>query len=137
MLVTQAYRYALDPTPRQQRALWSHCGAARYAYNWALNLVKQRLDQRAAGHEVEVPRTLPALRREWNREKEQVAPWWRENSKEAYNSGFDALARGLKNWADAKHGRHDGRRVGFPNFKDKHRTRPTCRFWTGAIRVEP
>ncbi|HEX6676095.1 MAG TPA: IS607 family element RNA-guided endonuclease TnpB [Actinomycetes bacterium] len=137
MLVTQAYRFALDPTPRQLRALWSHCGAARKAYNWALGLVRQRLDQRADGLELEVPWTLPALRREWNRAKDEVAPWWRENSKEAYNSGLDALARGLANWADSKHGRRKGRPVGFPTFKAKHRTRPTCRFWTGAIRVEP
>src|SRR6266540_2926304 len=137
MLVTQAYRYALDPTPRQQRALWSHCGAARRAFNWGLGLVKQRLDERAAGLDVEVPWTLPALRREWNRAKDQVAPWWRENSKEAYNSGLDALARRLANWADSKAGRRKGPRVGFPTFKAKHRSRPSCRFWTGAIRVEP
>jgi IS605 OrfB family transposase len=137
MLVTQAYRYALDPTPRRQRALASQCGAARYAYNWALDLVKQRLDQRAAGLEVEVPWTLPALRREWNRAKDQVAPWWRENSKEAYNSGLDALARGLKNWADSKHGRRNGRKVGFPQRKTRHRARPSCRFTTGPIRVDP
>jgi putative transposase len=31
--VIQAYRYALDPAPRQRRALASHCGAARVAYN--------------------------------------------------------------------------------------------------------
>ncbi|MPY84803.1 MAG: helix-turn-helix domain-containing protein [Actinophytocola sp.] len=27
--VAQAYRYALDPTPKQERALASHAGAAR------------------------------------------------------------------------------------------------------------
>jgi len=136
MLVTQAYRYALDPTPRQQRALRSHCGAARYAYNWGLDLVKQRLDERAAGHQVELPWTLPALQREWNRAKHAVAPWWRENSKEAYKSGLEALARALQNWADSKHGRRKGPKVGFPQRKTKHRTRPACRFTTGAIRVE-
>jgi hypothetical protein len=47
--VHQAYRYALDPTPRQARALASHCGAARFAYNWGLSLVKERLSQRATG----------------------------------------------------------------------------------------
>ncbi|MGH9258552.1 MAG: helix-turn-helix domain-containing protein, partial [Acidimicrobiales bacterium] len=31
--VIQAYRFALDPTPREQGALASHCGAARVAYN--------------------------------------------------------------------------------------------------------
>ena len=137
MLVHQAYQFALDPTPQQQGALASHCGAARYAFNWALKLVQRRLDERAAGLDVEVPWTLPALRREWNRAKQQVAPWWWENSKEAYNSGLDALARALHNWADSKAGRRKGPRVGFPQRKAKHRTRPTCRFTTGAIRVEP
>lgn len=31
--VIQAYRFALDPTPAQQRALASHAGAARFAWN--------------------------------------------------------------------------------------------------------
>jgi IS605 OrfB family transposase len=137
MLVVQAYKFALDPTPRQQRALWSHCGAARFAYNWGLDLVRQRQDERAAGLDVQVPWTLPALRWEWNRAKHQAAPWWPENSKEAYSSGLDALARGLQNWSDSRAGRRAGRRVGFPRRKAKHRTRPTCRFTTGAIRVEP
>jgi IS605 OrfB family transposase len=137
MLVIQAYRYALDPTPRQQGALASHCGAARFAYNWGLDLVKQRLDQRATSGSVEVPWTLPALQREWNRAKPSVAPWWAENSKEAYKSGLNALARALKNWSDSKAGRRAGRPMSFPHFKGKRRTRPSCRFTTGAIRVEP
>jgi putative transposase len=97
--VHQAYRFALDPTPRQQCALASALGGARFAYNWGLELVKQRLDACAAGQQVEVPWILPALRREWNRAKHQVAPWWADNSKEAYSSGLDGLARALKNWA--------------------------------------
>jgi putative transposase len=136
ILVTQAYKFALDPTARQTRALTSHCGAARYAFNWGLQLVKQRLDDRAAGQDVELPWTLPDLRWEWNRAKHDVAPWWQENSKEAYNSGLDALARALQNWADSKAGRHTGRKVGFPRGKTKHRTRPSCRFTTGPIRIE-
>lgn len=31
--VAQAYRFALDPTPPQLRALASHAGAARFAHN--------------------------------------------------------------------------------------------------------
>jgi putative transposase len=133
--VTQAYRFALDPTPRQRRALGSHCGAARVAYNWGLQLVEARLQQGRAGEEVEVPWTLPALRREWNRAKEQVAPWWAENSKEAYSSGLDGLARALKNWADSRAGRRKGRPAGFPRRKRKGRCRDACRFTTGAIKV--
>jgi putative transposase len=129
--VIQAYRFALDPTPRQRRALASHCGAARYAYNWGLQVVQQRLLLRRAGKDIEVPWTLPALRREWNRAKHEVAPWWPENSKEAYSSGLDGLARALGNWADS----HAGRRVGFPRPKRKGRPRDSCRFTTGQIKV--
>src|SRR6266568_5101902 len=136
MTVRQAYRFALDPTPRQQAGLASAAGGARFAYNWGLALVKQRLDKRQADQGVVVPWTLPELRREWNRAKAEVAPWWAENSKEAYSSGLDALARGLANRTDSKQGRRAGRRVGFPRFKAKRRTTPSCRFTTGTIRVE-
>jgi putative transposase len=136
MRVTQAYRFALDPTPRQMRALASHVGAARFAFNWGLAFVKNRLDQRASGSVVDVPWTLPALRREWNRTKHMVAPWWADNSKEAYSSGLDALARALANWADSRSGAKAGRRVGFPRFRRRGRSREACRFTTGPIRVE-
>ena len=134
--VHQAYRFALDPTPSQQRALASTVGGARLAYNWGLELVKGRLDERAAGHDVQVPWTLPSLRREWNRAKHQVAPWWADNSKEAYSSGLDGLARALKNFTASRHGQRKGRPVGFPKFKRRGR-RDACRFTTGAIRVLP
>jgi hypothetical protein len=132
--VIQAYRFALDPTPRQRRALASHCGAARVAYNWGLDLVTTRFAQRRAGEDVEVPWTLPELRREWNRAKHQVAPWWAENSKEAYNSGLDGLARALRNFS-AKQGRRKGRRMSFPRRKRKRHARVACRFTTGQIKV--
>ncbi|MVU76671.1 helix-turn-helix domain-containing protein [Nocardia sp. ET3-3] len=30
----QAYRFVLEPTSDQEEALRSHCGAARFVYNW-------------------------------------------------------------------------------------------------------
>jgi putative transposase len=125
--VHQAYRFALDPTPGQQRALASAVGGARFAYNWGLELVKGRLDERAAGHDVQVPWTLPTLRREWNRAKHQAAPWWADNSKEAYSSGLDGLARALKHFTASRHGHRKGRPVGFPRFKRRdHRGDPSA-----------
>jgi putative transposase len=135
--VIQAYRFALDPTPQQRRTLASHCGAARFAYNWGLELVKARLQQRRVGEDVEVPWTLPALRREWNRAEHQNAPWWAENSKEAYSSGLDGLARALKSWTDSKTRRRKGPVVRFPHRKRKGRSRDACRFTTGAIKALP
>lgn len=136
MRTVQAYRFALEPTPRTEQTLVSHIGARRYTFNWGLALVKQRLDARARGEAVDVPWTLPALRREWNSAKDSVAPWWRENSKEAYSSGLDGLARALRNWSDSRRGKRKGRRIGFPGFRKKGRGRESVRFTTGSIRVD-
>lgn len=131
----RAWRYALDPNDEQRSALASHCGASRVAFNFGLGLVKERLDARAEGAEVEVPWSLPALRREWNQAKTEVAPWWEENSKEAYSSGLDGLARALRGFSDSKGGRRRGRKVMFPHFRKKGHS-DSCRFTTGALRVE-
>ncbi|HEX6683583.1 MAG TPA: IS607 family element RNA-guided endonuclease TnpB [Candidatus Limnocylindrales bacterium] len=143
--VNQAYRYALDPTPGQERGLARHAGAARFAFNWGLALVKACLAQREAdktydvGDELltPVPWNLYELRKRWNQAKHQAAPWWRECSKEAYNSGLDALARALRGFTDSRSGKRAGKRVGFPRFKSRRRSRTACRFTTGVIRIEP
>ncbi|WP_207786444.1 helix-turn-helix domain-containing protein, partial [Micromonospora globispora] len=112
-MVVQAYRFALDLTPGQERAVLAHTGAARVAYNWALARVKAVMGQRAAERSYGVVESgltptlgwsLPALRKAWNGAKPDVAPWWAECSKEAFNTGLDALARGLKSWSDSRAG---------------------------------
>jgi Helix-turn-helix domain len=130
-----AYRFCLDATPAQERRLRSHAGAARFAYNFGLALVKRRLDERAAGEEVDVPWTLAALRREWNARKAEVAPWWSKNSKEAASSGLAALADGLRAFGESRRGRRAGRRVGFPRFKRRGRGRESFRYSTGSFAV--
>ncbi|MEV4478838.1 IS607 family element RNA-guided endonuclease TnpB [Micromonospora coxensis] len=146
MKTLQAYRFALDLTPAEERDVLGHAGAARVAHNWALARVKAVMDQRTAertygiADEQLTPTlswSLPALRKAWNAVKEQVAPWWREYSKEAYNTGLDALACGLKSWSDSRNGKRRGRPVGFPRFKSRRRSAPSVRFTTGTIRVEP
>lgn len=146
MKTVQAYRFALDLTPGQERNVLAHAGAARLAHNWALARVKAVMDQRAAERTYGVTDerltpafswSLPTLRKMWNAAKAQVAPWWAECSKEAFNTGLDALARALKNWVDPRTGKRKGRPVGFPRFKSRRRVTPSVRFTTGAIRVEP
>ncbi|GAT07615.1 IS200/IS605 family element transposase accessory protein TnpB [Mycolicibacterium novocastrense] len=140
----QAYRFALDPTPTQLRALASHAGAARFAHNHMLALVKATMDQRAAERSYGVPEaeltpvvgwSLPALRKVWNQRKAWCAPWWAQNSKEAYNTGLDGLARGLEAWSKSRKGQRNGRAVGFPRFKSA-RADKSVRFTTGTIRIE-
>jgi putative transposase len=152
MRVAQAYRFELDPNDITAGALASHVGADRFAYNWGLALVKARLGQRArvverslveglstreaaaAGNTVVVPWTLASLRKEWNAAKAVAAPWWGENSKEAYSSGLDRLARALQAFSDSRSGRRKGPVVGFPRFR-KRGGRASVAFTTGAIAV--
>lgn len=139
--VIQAYRFALDPTPEQDTMLRSHCGAQRRAFNWGLARIKANLAQRDAerSYDITDDQLTPSvswsaysLRKDWNRAKDTVAPWWAENSKEAYSSGLANLATALGNWADAQRGKRHGRRLGFPRFKGK-RSGLSCRFTTGAF----
>src|SRR5687768_10678248 len=124
MMVNQAYRFELDPNNVVRSALAAHAGAARFAYNWGLAEVESRLNAQrvlarlalrqgataldAEGWAAElvgpIPWSLPALRRAWNRAKHEVAPWWADNSKEAYSSGLDSLARAFKNYFDSRCG---------------------------------
>lgn len=140
--VIQAYRFALDPDEAQTAALSSHCGGQRKAFNWGLGRVKASLDQRAAERSYGVPEdqltpsvnwSAYSLRNDWNAAKHEVAPWWRDNSKEAYASGLANLAEGLNIWNGSRNGKRAGRKAGFPRFKSKHRATPSVRFTTGAF----
>jgi putative transposase len=124
--VIQAYQFALDPNPEQEAALRSHCGGQRYAYNWGLAQVKANLGQRKAEKsygivDTELTPSLNwstySLRKAWNDTKNETAPWWSENSKEAYSSGLANLAIALGNWADSRTGKRKGPKMRFPKFK--------------------
>ncbi|PKU96420.1 helix-turn-helix domain-containing protein, partial [Bifidobacterium pseudolongum] len=39
----EAVKVALDPTPRQERLLEGHAGAARFAYNTMLSRIQSQL----------------------------------------------------------------------------------------------
>ncbi len=139
--VIQAYRFALDPTAEQEIALRSHCGGQRFAFNWGLALVKANLGQRDAettygltGDQLTPSLSWSAysLRKLWNTAKGEVAPWWVEDSKEAYSSGLANLATALGNWSDSQTGKRTGPAVRFPRFKSK-RAGLSCRFTTGAF----
>jgi putative transposase len=73
-----------------------------------------------------------SLRKLWNRVKDEIAPWWAENSKEAYASGVANLATALGNWNASRAGTRRGPKVRFPRFKGK-RHGMSCRFTTGAF----
>jgi putative transposase len=137
--VARGFQFEVEPTtPGQTVRIAQHFGARRVAYNWALAQVKANLDARAADPAVApLAWSFYDLRRTWNQSKQEVAPWWRACSKEAYASGIADLVAALRNWSESKHGRRSGPQVGFPRFKARHRDHGRVRFTTGAMRLEP
>ena len=78
MVSYEAVKVRLDPTPRQERLMASHAGAARFAYNAGLAHVKEALDSGEAADWSHY-----ALRRWWNANKDTLAVnrdtgevWW-------------------------------------------------------------
>ena len=124
----EAVKVALDPTPRQERLLEGHASAARFAYNLMLSHVQSQL---ARGEKADW--SMYAQRRWWNEWKTEIAPWWGEYSKEAYNSAFESLAAALRNFFDAKTGRRKGRRMGWPKYRSKRRGTPRFAYTTGSF----
>jgi transposase len=119
-LIQQAFRFALAPTAQQEAFLASCCGAARFWFNQGLALVKERLDRRAAGEDVDVPWSYKALCVAFrgNAVKDELAPWRAEVVTGSYQAGLEALGNALQNFSKA---RKAGRRAGFPRFRAKGR----------------
>ncbi|HEY5017537.1 MAG TPA: RNA-guided endonuclease TnpB family protein [Streptosporangiaceae bacterium] len=85
----QAFRFALDPSPAQERALQSYAGAARFAWNWGLAKCQE---------------------------------------------AFRNLDRALHDYVKSRKGERKGRRLGFPKFKKRGRSRDSFRLYGAAIR---
>jgi putative transposase len=119
--IQQAYRFALDPTVEQEQFLSGCAGASRFWFNQGLALVKERLDQRAAGEVVDVPWSYKSLCVAFRGEaiKNKLAPWRSEVVTGSYQAGLEALGRALQNFSK---GRAAGRQVGFPRFRAKGRS---------------
>jgi hypothetical protein len=137
--IARGFRFEVQPTTSEQpERITQSFGGRRFAYNWALGQVKANLDAHVTDPAVPLLAwNFYELRRAWNQAKDQVAPWWRCSSKEAYACGIADLVTALGAWSDTKAGRRAGRPVGFPRFKARRRDRGRVRFTTGAMRLEP
>lgn len=137
----EAIHVVLDPTPAQERRLNSHVGAARIAYNWG----RQHLIDQIADGNPTPDYSMYALRKAWNSVKTTVCvradgtTWVRENSKEAYSSGLQAVSDAMRNHVNSLTGRRKGKPAGFP----KRRTRKSGAGYTyttgsfGTIEDDP
>lgn len=135
-MMREGIKVALDPTPRQLGLLASHAGAARFAFNAGLLHVQSQLcGNTTCQGKGKADWTMPALRRWWNEWKNELAPWWRENSKEAYTSGLQSLADAYSNYFSSRDGKRKGRRMGYPRLRRKSRTTSKFTYTTGSFGI--
>ena len=108
-------RFTLQPTAAQEQALWRHAGAARFAFNQALRLVKDALEAKKIDPTLRVPWSgfdlINAITR-WKRSPDagvdaqgNVGLAWR---KEVVQQVFEEAAvdpgRGLQNFTSRRTG---------------------------------
>ena len=141
--VIRAFRFALDPTPRQERMLQSHAGGARFAYNWGIEQIARALDARQAEKDArEKPSTpIPGhfdLCRMWTAHKNDPASglhWVGENSADVYYAALRDAAAAWAAYFASRAGRRAGRPVGRPRFKSKRTTQPAFQMHSSTVRV--
>ena len=133
------FKFCLDPTLEQGVLLARHVGAARFAFNECLRMVKTALDQRKADPNLDVPWTGFDLINTFNAWKKSedagrvfavdgdgVAEmvgiglrWRREVCQQVFEEAAVDCSRALSAWSDSRSKKRKGRRVGFPQFKKK------------------
>jgi putative transposase len=131
MRVQRAYKTELDPTDRQVTACRQHAGAARWAYNWGLQVKQERYKATKKS-----PNAI-ALHRELNALKKTAVPWMYSVSKcapqEALWNLDAAFAHFFRRCALKKQGKWKGK-LGYPQFKTKKKGLGSFRL-TGRIVV--
>lgn len=141
------FRYCLDPTVEQQAVLARHAGAARFAFNKSLDLVKTALIQRKSDPEHPVPWTGFSLINAFNTWKKTEAAgrvivvdpggvaevavtglvWRTQVCQQVFEEAAVDCGRALTAFSDSRTGKRKGTKVGFPRFKKKHATTPSFR----------
>jgi putative transposase len=119
--IQRAHKIRLNPTPDQEQYFRQAAGNARFAWNWALGIVREA---RTAGEKLPI---VGGLKAEFNRIKRDQFPFMLETTKCAPEQAFADLQQALANYFNDRkkrtHGtrRKDGKRVGFPRFKSRKR----------------
>ncbi len=131
MKVKRGYKAELDLNNEQVTLAKKHCGAARWAYNYALIRKKANYEQG-----LHTPYAAE-LHREINVLKRTDFPWMYEVSKcalqEALRDADDAFKHFFRKVALKKQGLWKGK-CGYPQFKSKKKAIGSARF-TGTIHV--
>ncbi len=130
MLITRGYRVEIDLNNEQRTHCMKHCGAARFAYNYAL---RRKQECYKAG--LKAPTAID-LHKEINALKKD-APWMYEVSKCAFQEGLRDADDGFKHFFRKcrlkKEGKHKGK-CGYPKYKSRKKQIGSARF-TGTMNV--
>ncbi|GAB3174229.1 IS607 family element RNA-guided endonuclease TnpB [Myceligenerans halotolerans] len=137
------FRFCLDPSVEQRVVLARHVGAARFAFNKALELHLAARDRSARGGVSEdVPWSGFSLINAFNRWKRSAAAgrrfvvgldgatsvvvtglaWRSQVVAQVLEEAVVDVGRALKAWTHSRAGKRAGRRVGHPRFKKKAAT---------------
>jgi putative transposase len=133
------FKFCLDPTDEQRELLARHAGAARFAFNQCLAMVKAALTQRKSDPNAVVPWSGFDLINTFNGWKKTEdagrvfsvgdngtadivvtgLSWRTDVCQQVFEEAAIDLGKGLKAWSDSRSGKRKGKRVGFPRFKKK------------------
>jgi len=109
----KAHKIRLHPTPEQANYFARAAGTARFTFNWALAEWQRQYE--AGGK----PSAL-ALRTTFNALKREQFPWAYSVTKCAVEGAFMDVAAAFKHFFE---GIKAGRKIGYPKFKSKKRSR--------------
>lgn len=126
---TQGYKTELKVNNKQRTLLAKHCGAARFTYNWGLNLKIE-----AYKNETDEKLNAISLHRKLNSLKKEKFPWMYEVSKCAPQEALRDLDKAYQGFFRKLKSRKSGEKPGFPRFKSKHDSKQSFRL-TGSIKV--
>src|SRR6058998_3709599 len=109
----KAHKIRLNPTPEQAHYFAKAAGTARYTFNWAVAEWKRQYEAGEKPSALKLRTQFHALRRE-------QLPWTYDVTKCAVEGAFRDVAVAFKNFFE---GRKAGRKIGYPLFKSKKRSR--------------
>jgi putative transposase len=142
-----AFKFCLDPTVEQRAVLARHAGAARFAFNQCLHMVKAALTKRQRDRQTDVPWSRFDLINAFNVWKTTAdagrvfsvhidgvievnvtgLAWRDQVCQQVFEEAAVDCSRALAAWSDSRSGNRRGSRVGFPRFKKKTHRSPSFR----------
>lgn len=126
----RAYKVQLEPNNIQISKMKMNCGASRWAYNYALNIKKDKFDKKE-----KIPNNIE-LHREINKLKgTETLPWAYENgiSKCSFQEALRDCDKAFSNFF-TRCKKKNVKQKGFPKFKSKKNEKQSFRL-TGSIHV--